>query len=90
MQFEADTSLQGLYVPSHPPLLVAAGSHVVACLVPVLACLCGRWASSMLRVACESRFGQEFSEGYLKLRWAQWNEYQRSMSPWEVETTLDC
>ena len=38
----------------------------------------------------QAAFGQEFSEGYLKLRWEQWNEYQRSMSAWEVDATLDC
>ena len=34
--------------------------------------------------------GEEFSLGYLKLRWQQWQAYQRSMSAWELETTLDC
>lgn len=38
----------------------------------------------------QEMFGKEFSDGYLKLRWAQWNEYQRSMSTWEVANTLDC
>jgi glutamate---methylamine ligase len=40
--------------------------------------------------ALQGIFGEEFSQGYLKLRWKQWNEYQRSMSAWEVANTLDC
>ena len=34
--------------------------------------------------------GSEFSDGFLKLRWAQWTDYTRSMAPIELETTLDC
>ena len=38
----------------------------------------------------QALLGEEFSVGYLKLRWGQWQAYQRSISPWELATTLDC
>jgi glutamine synthetase len=34
--------------------------------------------------------GQEFTEAYLKLRRADWNEYTRELTDWERRTTLDC
>ena len=31
-----------------------------------------------------------FVPAYLKLKMAQWNDYARHLSQWEIETTLDC
>ena len=42
--------------------------------------------SDMLR----ERLGQEFSAAYLKLKRAQWREYNGHVSAWELEQTLDC
>ncbi len=43
-------------------------------------------ASDVLR----SRLGEAFSASYLKLKRAQWRDYGRHVSGWEVEHTLDC
>ncbi|MFM8582301.1 MAG: type III glutamate--ammonia ligase [Planctomycetaceae bacterium] len=34
--------------------------------------------------------GPEFTAGYLKLKQAEWREYNRQVSPWELQQTLDC
>ena len=34
--------------------------------------------------------GDEFSQGYVKLRTADWNAYANHLTEWERETTLDC
>ena len=35
-------------------------------------------------------FGDEFTQGYLKLRHADWNSYAGHLTEWEREHTLDC
>jgi glutamine synthetase len=42
-------------------------------------------ASAPLRAA----LGEEFTKAYLKLKRQDWAAYARSLSAWEVETTLD-
>lgn len=37
-----------------------------------------------------SRLGDPFVNAYLKLKRQQWQEYNRQITPWERETTLDC
>jgi glutamine synthetase len=34
--------------------------------------------------------GSEFTTGYLKLKHAEWRDYNRQVSPWELQQTLDC
>ncbi len=34
--------------------------------------------------------GKAFTRSFLKLKNAQWREYARHVSPWELEHTLDC
>jgi glutamate---methylamine ligase len=34
--------------------------------------------------------GSSFTDSFLKLKRAQWRDYTRFVSPWEVEHTLDC
>ncbi len=34
--------------------------------------------------------GQPFTTAYLKLKHQEWNQYNSSVTPWELETTLDC
>ncbi len=34
--------------------------------------------------------GQEFSESYLKLKTAEWNDFTQHLTEWEREHTLDC
>lgn len=34
--------------------------------------------------------GKAFSDSYLSLRQAQWNEYSHHLTQWELDTTLDC
>ena len=34
--------------------------------------------------------GREFTEGYLKLKLAEWRDYSSHVSKWETEHTLDC
>ena len=36
------------------------------------------------------RMGKEFTTSYLKLQHQVWNEYTSKITPWELETTLDC
>jgi glutamine synthetase len=36
------------------------------------------------------RMGQGFTQSYLKLQHQAWNEYTSQITPWELETTLDC
>jgi glutamine synthetase len=35
-------------------------------------------------------FGAEFIASYLKLKFAEWNDYSRYLTEWERQTTLDC
>jgi glutamine synthetase len=34
--------------------------------------------------------GAEFTAGYLKLKRAEWGDYNRHVTPWELQQTLDC
>jgi glutamine synthetase len=34
--------------------------------------------------------GAEFTAGYLKLKQAEWGDYNRQVSSWELQQTLDC
>jgi glutamine synthetase len=36
------------------------------------------------------RLGTDFIASYLKLQHQAWNEYTSQITPWEIETTLDC
>jgi glutamine synthetase type III len=35
-------------------------------------------------------FGDEFVDSYVKLKLEEWNRFCRSVTPWELEHTLDC
>lgn len=37
-----------------------------------------------------SRLGQPFTTAYLNHKWAEWNDYSRTLTGWEREHTLDC
>ena len=34
--------------------------------------------------------GQEFVSAYVKLKTQDWQTYLRQLTPWEIETTIDC
>ncbi len=34
--------------------------------------------------------GELFVNAYAKLKWREWDDYARQLTPWERETTLDC
>jgi glutamate---methylamine ligase len=34
--------------------------------------------------------GESFVNAYAKLKWREWDDYARQLTPWERETTLDC
>lgn len=34
--------------------------------------------------------GEPFTTAYLKLKQQEWNQYTASLTPWELQTTLDC
>ena len=36
------------------------------------------------------KLGQEVSQGFLNLKYAEWNQYCRHLTQWERDTTLDC
>lgn len=36
------------------------------------------------------RMGKDFTASYLKLQHQAWKEYAQQITPWEIETTLDC
>lgn len=40
--------------------------------------------------ALRSGLGEEFCRAYLKLKRAEWRDYARHVSQWEVEHTIDC
>jgi glutamine synthetase len=35
-------------------------------------------------------FGDEFVDSYVKLKLEEWKRFCRSVTPWELENTLDC
>jgi glutamate---methylamine ligase len=37
-----------------------------------------------------ARLGEGFAASYVKLKTADWNEYARHLTAWELQTTLDC
>ena len=80
---ERSTRSQPRPRPSHPVVVVLVSETLPLYLIDAL-------REFEADTTLQAAFGQEFSEGYLKLRWEQWNEYQRSMSAWEVDATLDC
>ena len=41
------------------------------------------------KVLC-SALGDEFSNAYIKLKTADWNQYSQHLTQWERDTTLDC
>jgi len=41
------------------------------------------------KVLC-SALGDEFSQAYIKLKTADWNQYSQQVTQWERDTTLDC
>ncbi len=41
------------------------------------------------KVLCAA-LGDEFSNAYIKLKTADWNQYSRHVTQWERDTTLDC
>jgi glutamine synthetase len=38
----------------------------------------------------QEMLGQEVSQGYLKLKHNEWNQYCRHLTQWERDNTLDC
>jgi len=52
----------------------------------LLDALRGLEASPTLHTA----LGESFVASYLKLKHQEWQEYNRHITPWELETTLDC
>ena len=38
----------------------------------------------------QEMLGKEVSQGYLKLKHNEWNNYCRHLTQWERDTTLDC
>lgn len=43
-----------------------------------------------LDLVSPNALGEDFVKSYLKLKYQEWNEYSKQISPWEVEHTIDC
>jgi len=37
-----------------------------------------------------SQLGRTFVSAYLNHKWAEWNDYSRTLTAWERRNTLDC
>jgi len=65
------------------PLPFDQVKHLPSNLLDALRCL---QANTVLPQA----LGERFTAAYLKLKHQEWNDYSISITPWELENTLDC